>query len=82
MTALDLAVELAIREHLAERTPGASFLGEEDGERVGDSPLGWILDPIDGTVNLTYQLPVIAVSLAASIDGAGGRRRRRRRLAG
>jgi myo-inositol-1(or 4)-monophosphatase len=69
VTALDLQVEQAIREHLAQRTPGASFLGEEEGDRRGDSPLGWILDPIDGTVNLTYGVPIIGVSLAATLDG-------------
>jgi myo-inositol-1(or 4)-monophosphatase len=69
VTALDLAVEQAIHAHLAERTPGASFLGEEEGVRPGDSALGWILDPIDGTVNLTYDVPLIGVSLAATLDG-------------
>lgn len=69
VTALDLAVEQAIHAHLAERTPGASFLDEEEGVRPGDSPLGWILDPIDGTVNLTYDVPLIGVSLAATLDG-------------
>ena len=69
VTALDLAVEQVVREHLARRTPGASFLGEEEGAHVGDSTLGWILDPIDGTVNLTYDVPLIGVSLAATIDG-------------
>jgi myo-inositol-1(or 4)-monophosphatase len=69
VTALDLAVEQVIRAHLARRTPGASFLGEEEGAHIGDSTLGWILDPIDGTVNLTYDVPYIGVSLAATLDG-------------
>lgn len=69
VTALDLVVEQVVREHVARRTPGASFLGEEEGVRAGDSPLGWILDPIDGTVNLTYDVPLIAVSLAATVHG-------------
>ena len=69
VTALDLAVEQVVREHLARRTPGASFLGEEEGAHIGDSTLGWILDPIDGTVNLTYDVPLIGVSLAATVDG-------------
>jgi myo-inositol-1(or 4)-monophosphatase len=69
VTALDLAVEQVVREHVARRTPGASFLGEEEGARAGESPLGWILDPIDGTVNLTYDVPLIAVSLAATVQG-------------
>jgi len=69
VTALDLAVEQVVREHVARRTPGSSFLGEEEGARPGDSSLGWILDPIDGTVNLTYDVPLIAVSLAATVHG-------------
>jgi myo-inositol-1(or 4)-monophosphatase len=69
VTELDLAVEQVIREHLASRTPGASFLGEEEGARGGESTVGWILDPIDGTVNLTYDVPLIAVSLAATLRG-------------
>lgn len=69
VTALDVAVEATIRRRLEQLTPGASFLGEEDGGRVGTSELGWVLDPIDGTVNLTYGIPVIAVSLAATVSG-------------
>jgi len=69
VTALDLAVEQAIRDRLERLTPGAAFLGEEEGSRAGVSALGWILDPIDGTVNLTYGIPVVAVSLAATISG-------------
>lgn len=59
-----------IREVLAKRTPGASVLGEEDGDIGGPSAVGWVVDPIDGTVNLTYDLPVVSVSLAATVDGA------------
>jgi myo-inositol-1(or 4)-monophosphatase len=69
VTALDVAVEQTVRDHLARLTPGAGFLGEEGGGRAGDSALGWVLDPIDGTVNLTYGIPSIAVSLAATISG-------------
>lgn len=69
VTALDVAVERTIRGRLERLTPGAGFLGEEEGARAGASALGWILDPIDGTVNLTYGIPAIAVSLAATISG-------------
>jgi len=31
--------------------------------------IGWIIDPIDGTVNFLYDLPVVSVSIAATIDG-------------
>jgi myo-inositol-1(or 4)-monophosphatase len=69
VTALDLAVEQTIRDRLERLTPGAGFLGEEGGDRTGRTTLGWVLDPIDGTVNLTYGLPAIAVSLAATASG-------------
>jgi len=69
VTALNIAVEQTIRDHIQRLTPGAGFLGEEEGRRAGASTLGWILDPIDGTVNLTYRIPLLAVSLAATISG-------------
>jgi myo-inositol-1(or 4)-monophosphatase len=69
VTSLDLASERAIRVVLAKRTPSASILGEEDGMAVGSSDVGWVVDPIDGTVNLTYDLPVMSVSVAATVGG-------------
>jgi len=69
VTALDVEIERLVRGRLGQRTPGASIIGEERGISSGDGPLGWVLDPIDGTVNLMYDLPFIAVSLAATLDG-------------
>jgi len=69
VTSLDIEVEGVIREVLAERTPGASVLGEEDGDVGGLSAVGWVVDPIDGTVNFIYDLPVVGVSLAATVAG-------------
>ncbi len=31
----------------------------------------WLVDPLDGTVNFLYGLPVFAVSIAAEVDGDG-----------
>ncbi len=69
VTALDVATEERIRAVLASRTPDSSVLGEEGGELSGSSGIGWVVDPIDGTVNLTYGLPVMSVSIAATKDG-------------
>lgn len=69
VTSLDIGTEAAIRKVLAERTPDASVIGEEAQTVEGTSGIGWIIDPIDGTVNLTYDLPVMSVSIAATIDG-------------
>jgi myo-inositol-1(or 4)-monophosphatase len=37
--------------------------------RTGSNRVGWIVDPLDGTVNFLYGLPVVSVSIAATIDG-------------
>lgn len=67
VTALDLEVEQAIRTALAVRTPGSTIVGEEQGSTTGRSPVGWVVDPIDGTVNLAYDVPFFGVSLAATV---------------
>lgn len=36
---------------------------------VGSNEIGWIVDPIDGTVNFLYGLPVVSVSIAATLGG-------------
>ena len=69
VTDLDFAVERTVMEALAAKTPGASIIGEEYDSITGDTTVGWVIDPIDGTVNLTYDLPVIGVSIAATVDG-------------
>lgn len=69
VTETDLEVEALIRSELARATPGASVLGEEDGSVPGMTRIGWVVDPIDGTVNFLYDLPVMSVSIAATVDG-------------
>ena len=70
VTATDLEVENVIRHALLARTPGASFASEEHDTLVGHTPIAWVIDPIDGTVNFLYDLPVVAVSIAAKVNGA------------
>ena len=67
----DLAAECAIRSVLAERRPGDAVLGEEEGES-GDGELRWVVDPLDGTVNYLFGIPVFAVSVACE-DSSGTR---------
>lgn len=69
VTRTDLDVERMIRADLAERAPGSSLDGEEFGQQGGISEVGWIIDPIDGTVNFLYDLPVVSVSIAATLSG-------------
>jgi myo-inositol-1(or 4)-monophosphatase len=71
----DLAAEAAIRRVLAERRPGDVVLGEEGGEQGGDGTdrdgaLRWVVDPLDGTINYLFEIPVFAVSVACQ-DSSG-----------
>ena len=67
VTHTDIASERFIRHQLLERCPGSSIVGEELSDEVGGNTIGWIVDPIDGTVNFLYDLPVVSVSIAARI---------------
>jgi myo-inositol-1(or 4)-monophosphatase len=74
VTRTDLDAEQLIRRLLADATPGARVLGEEGGQTptsggIDAARLQWVVDPLDGTVNFLYSLPVVAVSVAAALDG-------------
>ena len=73
-TRTDLDAEQLIRRLLADATPGAGVLGEEGGQTAtpaggAEARLQWVVDPLDGTVNFVYSLPVMGVSVAAALDG-------------
>jgi myo-inositol-1(or 4)-monophosphatase len=59
----DLAAEAAIGKVLAERRPGDAIPSEEGGVTAGGS-VQWVVDPLDGTVNFLFGIPVWAVSVA------------------
>ena len=69
VTQTDLESEELIRARLAVATPDSGFVGEESGSTEAQRRLQWVVDPLDGTVNFWYGLPVVAVSIAAAIDG-------------
>lgn len=69
VTHTDLQSESLIRGELLARCPGSAIVGEEYADGKGTNHVGWIVDPIDGTVNFLYDLPVVAISIAATIDG-------------
>jgi myo-inositol-1(or 4)-monophosphatase len=71
----DLAAEAAIRAVLGARRPEDAILGEEEGAsgppRPGAGALRWVVDPLDGTVNYLFGIPMFAVSVACEDpDGA------------
>ena len=69
LTATDGAVELFVRQQIAQRFPGDAVLGEEGGGAV-DRPRLWIVDPIDGTANFARQIPHFCISLGLMVNGA------------
>ncbi len=67
----DLAAESAIRAVLAHRRPDDAILGEEGGEGgAAGGAIRWVVDPLDGTVNFVFGMPVFAVSVACE-DASG-----------
>ncbi|SEA08010.1 myo-inositol-1(or 4)-monophosphatase [Bowdeniella nasicola] len=63
VTEADRATEAFIRDELARLRPGDGFYGEESGEQASTTGLTWVVDPIDGTVNYTYDIPAWATSI-------------------
>jgi myo-inositol-1(or 4)-monophosphatase len=69
VTQTDLRAEELIRRLLQTATPQAGVLGEEGGTTAPGARLQWVIDPLDGTVNFRYGVPLFAVSIAAALDG-------------
>jgi myo-inositol-1(or 4)-monophosphatase len=69
VTQTDLRAEELIRRRLREATPDAGVLGEEGETTEPGARLQWVIDPLDGTVNFLYGVPLFAVSIAAALDG-------------
>ncbi|WP_443467461.1 inositol monophosphatase family protein [Microbacterium sp. A196] len=69
VTEADREVEDLIRTRLAAERPGDGFLGEESGAAVSTTGVTWVVDPIDGTVNYAYGMPMYNVSIAAVQGG-------------
>ena len=69
VTQTDLRAEELIRRLLRDATPEAGVLGEEGETTEPGARVQWVIDPLDGTVNFLYGVPLFAVSVAAALDG-------------
>lgn len=58
VTAADKEIEAGLRHDLAELLPGVSIWGEEDGYEPPSEHGLWVIDPIDGTTNYAFGLPL------------------------
>lgn len=68
VTEHDRAAEAAIRQTILAAVPGSRIVGEEGGV-IGDGPVDWYVDPIDGTANFAGGLAFFCTSVAAAVDG-------------
>ncbi|MGO1537736.1 MAG: inositol monophosphatase family protein [Leucobacter sp.] len=68
VTLADREAERLITEALLEARPDDGLLGEEGASRESKTGITWVIDPIDGTVNYLYNIPLYAVSIAATIE--------------
>lgn len=64
VTAIDRAVEEALRTILTTEVPDHGVLGEEFGAEGLDREFVWVLDPIDGTKHFAAGLPNFGVLIA------------------
>jgi len=71
---LDVRSQELIERAILRRFPDHEILGEEDTGSAGGfhstlrapySAFRWVIDPLDGTVNFFYNIPVFCVSIAA-----------------
>ena len=60
----DVATERLIRARLEAARPEDAILGEEGDDRPGTSGLRWVVDPLDGTTNFLFGVPIWCVSVA------------------
>jgi histidinol phosphatase-like enzyme (inositol monophosphatase family) len=61
VTVADKESEEFLLRFLRREFPADGFLGEESGERPGQSGYRWIIDPIDGTRSFVHGVPLYGV---------------------
>lgn len=67
----DRAAEAFLLQFFKHERPEDGILAEEGGGRASTSGLTWVIDPLDGTVNFLFGIPVWCVSIAVEdSDGA------------
>ena len=75
LEAHDIKLELDVRSQdlitrlLLDRYPDHAIYGEEGLAGNQASPMHWIVDPIDGTVNYFYSIPHFCISIALREQG-------------
>jgi myo-inositol-1(or 4)-monophosphatase len=63
VTEYDKASEKLVVKGITSARPLDGIIGEEGTSKPGTSGIDWLIDPIDGTTNFYYDLPMWAVSI-------------------
>lgn len=66
VTQFDRASEELITSGLHQLRPLDAIIGEEGASKTGTSGITWHIDPIDGTSNFYFDIPMWAVSIGAT----------------
>lgn len=69
VTLADLEVDRALRAAIRARFPDHGIISEENSALYSGEALCWVLDPLDGTVNFVWGLPIWGVSIALVEQG-------------
>lgn len=64
VTIADIEAEKVVVSLIKKHFPGHNFLAEENKYEHTGSEYTWIIDPLDGTSNFAYGLPIFCVSIA------------------
>ena len=69
VTIADREAEKTIAQIVKSRFPDHQLLGEEFGERSGEAPVRWIIDPIDGTKSFISGVPLYGTLIGVEVEG-------------
>lgn len=69
VTEVDHACEKLIMEGIQSNFPDHAIMTEETGEVQGSAEHIWHIDPLDGTVNYSHQVPIYAISIGYQYKG-------------
>jgi myo-inositol-1(or 4)-monophosphatase len=69
VTEADKLSESLIIESIRENFPDHGILSEESPAIRENSPIRWIIDPLDGTTNYAHGYPVFCISIAVEEEG-------------
>ena len=69
VTQADLASNKFITESIKREFPNDGIISEETGESKMDAEYVWIIDPLDGTLNFSKNIPIYTVLIARAKAG-------------